>query len=112
MVSVTHPVNLAGGQYTVGLVKGEPIAAWGRRRAAFNDGRATGAALLDGTVGEGTTLVTSFATSSTAGNDWQRLSDVYNFTGTGSDIIVMQLSLANIGDEAYLAWLDPNANEW
>lgn len=109
---ITRQVSLAGGEFTVGTFANGMYRNLATATSAFNDGRATMASLLDGTVGEASTLVTSFATTSTAWNDWMRQSDVYNFTGTGGDVIVLQLSLASLTDSAFLAWLDPGSGQW
>lgn len=51
-------------------------------------------------------LTTSFASSSAATNDLDRLSDVFNLTGTTTDAFVMQLSVDSLDSGAFLGWLD------
>jgi fibronectin-binding autotransporter adhesin len=69
----------------------------------------TTATILAGSSGS-TTLVTSFSASSTALNDEIRLSDVYSFHGTGSNVFVLELSFTATEPHSMLAWL--NGNEW
>lgn len=107
-VTVSNTVNLAGGNLSRDLSAGSSLA--GTVDASSGN---TSAALLDGqTSGGATTLATSFSTSSSALNDSFRLSAVYSFQGTGSDIFVLQLSLTSVAADSYLAWLDTNTNTW
>lgn len=59
-----------------------------------------------------TTLLMSFADSSTAGNDSIRMSDVLNLTGTGSDIFVLELGVADVSAGQFLGWLDTDSGTW
>ena len=56
-------------------------------------------------------LTTSFAASSAAINDLDRLSDVFNLTGTSSDVFVLQLNVSTLDSDAFLGWLD-GSNNW
>jgi len=51
-------------------------------------------------------LTTSFASTSAATNDINRLSDVFNLTGTSTDVFVLQLNVASLGSDAFLGWLN------
>ena len=54
----------------------------------------------------------SFRTISGAENDAGRLSDVFRLTGTGTDVFVLQLSVAGLAANDYLGWLDEDTNLW
>lgn len=54
-----------------------------------------------------TTLTMSFAPTSAASNDGDRISDVFNLSLTGSPTYVLQLTTGLVGsDPLYLGWLD------
>lgn len=67
----------------------------------------TSASLLAGVAGDVREVATSFQSSSSASNDASRLSDVWNFSGTASDIQVVQLSITSaLAEGSFLGWLD------
>ncbi len=68
--------------------------------------------ILQGTLTSSGTLTTSFSGSSSALNDEIRLSDVYHFAGTGSDMFVLELSMTGVTADSILGWRDPNTGLW
>lgn len=116
-ITVTNDILLSGGSVSRSLNQNTSysLGTSGAVSSRFTGGRPdTGATILDSGVvssESGTQLVYSFANTSTAVNDDQRASDVFSLTGSGTDVIVLQLTLpGTISDEFYLAWL--NNNEW
>lgn len=66
----------------------------------------TEVSILAGTVTSARSIDTSFATTSLASNDEIRMSDVFGFGGTDTDVFVLQLTLEGpIGSESFLALL-------
>jgi len=116
-VTLANTVKLQGGS-----VYQSVLAAGTSLRGAVNAGSDMGAVntsarILDGSTTAGTTVSSSFSANSAALNDEIRMSDVYHFSGTGTDIFVLQLSMTNVTADSYLAWLNTNAesatfNQW
>jgi uncharacterized repeat protein (TIGR01451 family) len=79
----------------------------------------TTASLIGGNATGDTTVNLTFV-DSTSLPDFQAASDAVDFSGTGSDVVVLQLSyneaeaINTFGSEANarLVWLDPNDNTW
>jgi autotransporter-associated beta strand protein len=69
------------------------------------------ASLLAGTASAARTITTSMAATSLATNDNIRVSDVFNLQGTGTDIFVLQLQIADVVSGEYLGWLN-GSNTW
>ncbi|CAN5406910.1 hypothetical protein BH09VER1_BH09VER1_09670 [soil metagenome] len=110
-VAVENAVTLSGGEYDRALASSAHLANAVNATSSFAGGHAdTTAKILDGILTSGTTLQTSFATTSSALNDEIRLSDVYSLHGTGTDIFVLELSMTSIDVHRMLGWLDPNGN--
>jgi len=109
-VAVANTVKLSGGAYDRAFSGTADLSHAVDATSDFAGHLGATAAILEGTLtsGTGTLLQTSFAETSSALNDSIRLSDVYSLHGTGSDIFVLQLTMAGIGPDSYLAWLDTN----
>ncbi len=111
-VTVENTVILSGGAFDRELTIGQDLANAVDAVSSFAGGTPnTTASLLDGTLSAATTLTTGFSATSAALNDANRLSDVYHFEGTGTDIFVLELSLSSVGPGTYLAWLN-GSNQW
>lgn len=81
----------------------------------LSGGRNTTASLLAGTASNNSMLTTSFAlNSTTAGitNDSARVSDVFTLAGTGTDVIVLQLAVADVLEGMFVGWLDSESLAW
>lgn len=109
---VANTVKLSGGGYNRAFSGSASLAGAVDASSNFSGGRDTSATILAGTLGGASMLQTRFATTSSALNDSIRLSDVYTFQGTGTDVFTLQLSIADAGPNTYLAWLDTNTNLW
>lgn len=109
---VANTVKLSGGGYNRAFSGTGDLAHAVDASSNFSGGRDTSAAILAGTLSGASMLQTRFATTSSALNDSIRLSDVYSFQGTGTDVFALQLSIADAGPNTYLAWLDTNSNLW
>lgn len=69
----------------------------------------TSASLLAGVASEAREVATTFQSSSSASNDNSRRSDVWNLSGTASDIQVVQLSITSgLAEGSFLGCLDDN----
>lgn len=91
------------------------VGTSGTLQSRFAGGQAdTTVRILGGTNSSvsNTTLLMSLADSSPAGNDSIRVSDVLNLTGTGSDIFVLELGVADVSVGQFLGWLDPDSGTW
>jgi len=109
--NISNSVKLSGGEYDRGLSGGASLANAVNATSNFAGGKPdTTARILDGTLSDGGSLQTSFLNTSSALNDEIRLSDVYRFQGTGTDIFVMQLSLSSVAEDSMLAYLDLSGN--
>ncbi|MEO6053480.1 MAG: autotransporter-associated beta strand repeat-containing protein, partial [Chthoniobacterales bacterium] len=111
-ITAGNAVILSGGEYDRALASNANLAHAVNATSSFAGGKPdTNAMILEGVLTSGTTLQTSFANTSSALNDEIRLSDVYSFHGTGTDIFVLQLSMTSVGAGSYLGWLN-DSNEW
>ena len=111
-VTVSNDITLSGGSYHRALSGSTSLANAVDATSSFAGGNAdTSATILDGTLSSSSTLQTTFVDSSSALNDQYRLSDVYRFQGTGSDVFVLQLSVTSVDADSFLAYLDANG-EW
>jgi autotransporter-associated beta strand protein len=108
-VNIANTVTVAGGAYNKSLSSG---AAYNyAATSSFAGGQAdTTASLIAGTAGAARTLSTSFAGTSAAGNDGIRSSDVFNLSGTGTDLFALQLQITSIPANSILGW--DNAGTW
>lgn len=104
--SVANDIILAGGTYERGF-SGNLTGSMNARSDL--GGVDTYTTILAGTTSL-TTLSSSFQKESTALNDAIRLSDVYSFTGTGSNLFVLQLTISGLTSDTFLGWLD--GSEW
>ncbi len=109
---VDNTVVLAGGGYNRVFSGSGNLAHAVDASSHFSGGRDTSASILAGTLTSASMLQTRFATTSSALNDSIRLSDVYTFQGTGTDIFTLQLSIVDSGPNTYLAWLNTSSNTW
>ncbi len=110
--SIANAVTMTGpgGTYVLERANGSSLAVF----AASSDilgGSDTGASILQGTAGAARTVTTSFSTVSAASNDQLRSSDVFSLAGTGTDIFVLQLQIADVAAGQYLGWLN-GSNIW
>lgn len=95
------------GEYILERANGTNLAAF----AASSDiagGQDTVASILSGTASTARTLTSGFDTapSVSATNDGDRASDVFSLEGTGTDIFVLQLQIADVAAGQYLGWLN------
>ncbi len=116
-VTVANKMQLAGGSLVRQLAANASLAH-AIDASSGSDGTGTKAAILEGALtglaSDTTTLESSFSDTPTTlvTNDEIRMSDVYRFSGTGTDIFVLQLSLTSVTAESILGWLDTNTNQW
>jgi len=111
---VSNDVTFAGGgsvQRAVTSGSGYDLGTTGTVASANPGGVATSVALLDSQASSApTTLDFSLSTAPTSGfavNDHTRVSDVFSLSGTGTDIFVLQLSIATgLAGNSFLAWLN------
>jgi autotransporter-associated beta strand protein len=95
--AVTRVVN-NGSAFSMGTT--------GNFSSSFAGGQAdTTAQILAGTSSSNTELIMAFSDTSLATNDSVRISDVFSLTGSGSDVIVLQLNVAGIDADNFLGWL-------
>ncbi len=117
-VSVGNAIHLEGGSLQRGVTDGASLA--GALQASTTLGGATTVQFLDGVATGPTLLEVSFSATTTASNDDYRLGGVLSLrgvrvldAGTGeTDRFVLQLAVASLTDDYFLAWLDPETNEW
>ena len=109
---VGNRVFLAGGNYDVAVANGGALAGLANASSDFAHGISTAAALLAGTSSSDMTLETGFLMSSAALNDLIRESDIYSLDGTGNVPFVLQLSVAQLTGDSFLASFDSGTNEW
>ncbi len=109
-VNLANEVKLAGGEYDRILNAGAELAHVLDSTSSFADSPATTAQILQGSLSASGTLTSSFASTSAAANDALRVSDVYSFHGTGTDIFSLELSMGSTRPGSYLAWL--SGGEW
>jgi fibronectin-binding autotransporter adhesin len=104
--TVGNEIVLTGGQYRKNLTGSLAHAV-----DATSDlgGMDTSASLLAGTT-VGTTLITSFSSTSAASNDNFRRSDVYHFAGTDDAAFALELSFTSTEEGLYLGWL--SGGQW
>ena len=113
VTGLNNAVTLAGGEYERALGSGADLANAVNATSSLASGKAdTTASILQGTLSSDTTLTSNFASTSGALNEEIRLSDVYSFHGTGTDIFVLQLSMTGVDANSYLGWLDTSTNQW
>jgi fibronectin-binding autotransporter adhesin len=103
--AVSNDIILSGGTY-IRTLNGSLVDAV--NASSDLGGMDTTARIAAGTLDSTAVLVTSFSATSIAENDAQRLSDVYAFAGTGSDLFVLELSITSPESASYLGWLDGN----
>lgn len=112
--AITNAVTITDGdgRYVLERASGMAFSAF-TASSDIVSGIDTTAALLGGTASAARTLTTSFATVPTvsASNDGIRVSDVFSLNGTGTDIFVLQLQIADVSAGQYLGWLD-GSNAW
>ncbi len=108
-VTVDNDIALDDGSVTRSVLLGQ---AWdlGTSGSIYSDmesGVATSAQILSSqNASAAGNLSYAFSTSSIATNDELRVSDVFSASGTGSDIYVLQLKVANIEGLYELGWLN------
>lgn len=108
-VTNANAIQLKGGEYDRSLGAGANLSHALDATSSFAGGHLdTIASILQGTLSSTSTLQSSFLDTSNAHNDQIRLSDVYRFQGTGSDIFVLQLSITSVNTDSFLAYLDGN----
>ena len=103
-VAIGNHVVLSGGTYARQLAAGS-LANSVTASSALG-AHDTTARILAGTSGSATPLETSFALG-----HGRTLSDVYNLTGTGSNVFVLELSFVSTESGSYLGWLN-SSNQW
>jgi autotransporter-associated beta strand protein/T5SS/PEP-CTERM-associated repeat protein len=114
-VTLNAPVFLRGGGIEHGMAAGSPLKDAISATSHLEGGTDTTLQMLGGTISGATTLHTAFYTAldtTTATNDGSRRSDILSFNGTGSDVFVLQLSLASMNADSYLGWYNPATNAW
>lgn len=109
-VNVANPIILAGGTYAPVVTGSYTNFAAITSNLPGGDPNTT-ASILAGTVTTGGTLNASFSDTSSATNDALRISDVLSFSGTGTDIFVLQIAVTGVTAGDYLAWLN-GSNLW
>ncbi len=109
VTGTNNAVTLSGGEYQRVLSGNIAHAVDATSSFAGGDPDTT-AQILAGALTASGTLSSAFANTSSALNDEIRLTDVYAFQGTGSDIFVLQLSFTATSPDAYLGWL--SGNQW
>jgi autotransporter-associated beta strand protein/T5SS/PEP-CTERM-associated repeat protein len=119
--SATNQITLAGGTLARVFSASASLANAINATSEFAGGRAdTTGAILAGTTSAVATISATFAATSLASNDVIRLSDVYGLSGvpiinvgTGeTDMFVLQLQVVDVSASSFLAWLNPNTNQW
>lgn len=75
-------------------------------------GLSTTASILAGVASGNTMLTSSFEIASEAVNDALRKSDVFSLEGTGTDVFVLQLSVADMLEGDFVGWLDESSGSW
>jgi len=126
--AVTNAVTFTGtsARYVLERAAGSNYAAYSAR-SDLAGGQDTIASLLDGAAGNvgggSRTLSTTFdivaASGLTPSNDADRVSDVFTLEGTkaggapgsGGDVFVLQLQIADVSAGTFLAWLN-GSNTW
>ena len=105
--SITNAVTITDGDggYVLERANGTSFSAYAAS-SDIVDGRDTTASILAGTASAARTLTTGFDSASSATNDGLRASDVFSLNGTGSDLFVLQLEIADLNTSQYLGWLD------
>jgi len=107
-----NQIHLAGGSLNKTLGAGSNLAgAINSTSQLSGSSPDTSASLLAGLTSGSTTLQSSFSNTSTASNDSARLSNVYTFTGTGTDIFALQLSMTSVAAGSMLGWLN-SGGQW
>jgi len=114
-VTLGNVLHLQGGLYAKTVDSGGSFNL--KAASQFSGGRDTTAEILGGIASSDTSLENMFWETSDALNDTLRLTDVYSFQGTGSDIFVLQLSISSLNSDSYLGWLDADTgsdtyNQW
>ncbi|HRJ72431.1 MAG TPA: PEP-CTERM sorting domain-containing protein [Terrimicrobiaceae bacterium] len=107
--AITNSITFisANGSYVLERANGTAYSAY-TSSSVLTGGRDTTASLLAGTASTARTLTTGFdsAASQSPTNDGIRASDVFSLNGTGSDLFVLQLEIADLNATQYLGWLD------
>ncbi|MFZ4681597.1 MAG: autotransporter-associated beta strand repeat-containing protein, partial [Terrimicrobiaceae bacterium] len=107
-VTLGNALHLQGGLYAQTVDTGDSFVL--KATSQLEAGRHTTAEILGGIASSVTSLENTFSETSNALNDTLRLTDVYAFQGTGSDVFVLQLSFTATTPDAYLGWL--SGNQW
>lgn len=109
-VVFTSAVN--GGAYVLERANGSAFSDY-EASSSISGGVNTTASLLAGTASTDRTLSTSLSLTASvaATNEGVVLSDIFSLAGTGTDIFVLQLQIANVEVGQYLGWLN-GTNTW
>jgi autotransporter-associated beta strand protein len=107
-VTISNAVTLAGGGYDRAFSAEDTLAYGVDVTSSLEGGTPTTAQILGGSLSVSGTVQTSFGKTSAATNDAARVSDVFSLHGTGSALIVLQLTVPGITADKYLGWLDTN----
>lgn len=106
-VDVPNDIILSGGGLSRSLTAGSNLAGTMDAASQLAGGtRDTSASILQGSLSVSGTVVTSFSGTSSAGNDELRVSDIYHLNGIGSDLFVLELSVAGLEKDVMLGWKD------
>lgn len=109
---VSNAITLSGGTYLRSFGPGSNLSGALDATSRFAGGNPdTSASILQGALTASGTTGTSFSSTSSALNDGLRVSDVYSIDGVGNDLFVLELSIAGLEEDAFLAWLD-QSNTW
>lgn len=101
-------ILLAGGNYTKNFANAETFANYLAATSNFVDGIATTASFVDGAAGAVRVVSTAFATAPAdpVSNDGIRASEVFNLSGTDTDIFTLQLAIDSVSTSHFLGWVE------
>ncbi len=102
-VKISNSVTMTGGGVYSRIMSGDITDA---ADSTYLGNYTTVTTLLAGSLSGSSTLLTKYSTTSAALNDSSRSSDVYSFTGTGTDPFVLQLGTHSLQNGYVLATLD------
>jgi T5SS/PEP-CTERM-associated repeat protein/autotransporter-associated beta strand protein len=119
-IAIPNAIVLAGGSLAQQLGAGAGLATLGDFNGDVTGGIITTASILGGDASAPATIQTGFALDSPASNDNIRQSDIFTLTGipivdagTGAtDVFVLQLKIANVTADSFLAWYNPASMAW
>ncbi len=116
-ITYNGDIHLAGGTVENVVTAGNAYTLGNTGTVVSDSPKSTVAAIAASQqASQNATLEYSFSETLAGGgfaaNDQGRLSDVLSLEGTGDDIFVLQLQVAQVHNKAFLGWFDSNTNEW